>query len=186
MGIVLVLGGTKTGKTTFAENRARNRSEAENRAVHYIATARAIDEEMVHRIAKHRSKRPSHWITIEEPVDVSGALGKLKEKKTVVILDCLTLLMTNLIFDRGESCSREEAEEAVFSEIDRIISVASVCENELIIISNQVENGLVSEHRWAMMFQDIAGMAHQKLAASAEEVYMMNAGLALPLKKETL
>lgn len=182
MGLILVLGGTKTGKTTFAENRAKKLSLENSLPVHYIATARAIDREMVQRIAKHRASRPDEWITVEEPLHVSEALKPLVEAKTVVILDCLTLLMTNLIFERGESCSRAEAEEAVFNELESIIEVYGHCDNELIIISNQVENGLVSEHAWARMFQDIAGMAHQKLAAASREVYMMNAGLPLQLK----
>ena len=182
MGIVLVLGGTKTGKTTFAENRAREISEKQEIPVYYIATARAIDEEMVKRISKHRKKRPDHWITIEEPIHVSSVLGPLRDKKTVIILDCLTLLLTNLLYEKGDSCTRDEAETLVFSEIERIIMETSNWENELIIISNQVENGLVSEHSWARMFQDIAGIAHQKLAAAAEQVYMMNAGLSQKLK----
>ena len=182
MGIILVLGGTKTGKTTFAENRAKKLSSKNNLPVHYVATARAIDGEMENRIKKHRENRPSHWITIEEPLLVSDVLKVLKDKDTVIILDCLTLLMTNIIFEKGESCSREEAEVCVFSEIDKIVSAMKNNPQEFIIISNQVENGLVSEHAWARMFQDIAGMVHQKLAAASEHVYMMNAGLAQKLK----
>jgi adenosylcobinamide kinase / adenosylcobinamide-phosphate guanylyltransferase len=182
MGIVLVLGGTKTGKTTFAESRAKKLSNELNLPVHYIATARAIDGEMVNRIRKHRENRPSHWITVEEPLRVSEALETIKTMKTVIILDCLTLLMTNIIFEKGENCTRDEAELSVFSEIDKIISEMGVNNTELIIISNQVENGLVSEHAWARMFQDITGMAHQRLAAAADHVYMMNAGLSQKLK----
>ena len=182
MGIVLVLGGTKTGKTTYAEERAKSISIQKNIPVHYIATAKAIDEEMVRRIKKHQDKRPSNWITIEESSKVSSVLNSLVNKKTVIILDCLTLLMTNLLFEKGDDCSRKEAEEVVFSEIDKIISETSKINTELIIISNQVENGLVSEHKWARMFQDIAGMTHQRLAGAAEEVYMLNAGLAQKLK----
>ncbi|MBB6479071.1 bifunctional adenosylcobinamide kinase/adenosylcobinamide-phosphate guanylyltransferase [Spirochaeta isovalerica] len=182
MGIVLVLGGTKTGKTSFAENRAAVYSETHNVPVYYIATARPFDSEMVERIARHRAHRPAHWETIEEPVKVSAALEPLAGGSNVVLLDCLTLLMTNLIFDRGENCSASEAQDVVFQELQRIIDIFSQCENELIIISNQVENGLVSEHQWARMFQDIAGMAHQKLASAADKVFMMNAGLPLQLK----
>ncbi len=182
MGIVLVLGGTKTGKTTFAENRAKKLSTELNLPVKYIATARAIDGEMIDRIIKHREKRPSHWVTVEEPLKVSKALHSLKVEKSLIILDCLTLLMTNILFEKGENCSRKEAEKSVFMELDRIIAESDEMDSELIIISNQVENGLVSEHAWARMFQDITGMSHQKLATAAAEVYMMNAGLAQRLK----
>ena len=182
MGIVLILGGTKTGKTTFAENRARLLSVERNISVHYIATAKAIDDEMVRRIAKHQEKRPSHWITIEESSNVSDVIQSLSGENTVFILDCLTLLMTNLLFMKGENCTREEAESVVFSEVDNIIREAARIKTELIIISNQVENGLVSEHKWARMFQDITGMTHQRLAAAADHVFMMNAGLAQKLK----
>lgn len=182
MGIVLVLGGTKTGKTTFAERRAADIAEKKKIPVHYIATARAIDGEMERRIEKHRSSRPAEWITVEEPLEVAKIAGELAQKDTVLILDCLTMLMTNLIFDRGENCTREEAEDVVFAELERIIGNMRERDRELIIISNQVENGLVSEYAWARMFQDIAGMAHQKLAAAADHVFMLNAGIALQLK----
>jgi len=182
MGIVLVLGGTKTGKTSFAENWASGYSDQNKVPVYYIATARPFDNEMVDRIAKHRASRPSHWETIEEPVRVAEVLEPLSGMKNAVILDCFTLLMTNLIFDRGDNCTRKEAEEAVFGELEKVIAVAASGQSELVIISNQVENGLVSEHKWARMFQDIAGMAHQKLAAASDKVYMMNAGLPLQLK----
>ena len=182
MGIILVLGGTKTGKTTFAETRAKSISLEQNLPVHYIATAIAFDDEMVTRISKHREKRPSQWITIEESLHVADVLESLKDKNSLIILDCLTLLMTNLIFQVGENCTREEAELVVFGEIEKIIKVSKDLKSELIIISNQVENGLVSEHSWARMFQDITGMIHQKLATASESVYMMNAGLAQKLK----
>lgn len=182
MGIILVLGGTKTGKTTFAENRAKKLSKPDELPVYYIATARAIDSEMVNRIRKHKEKRPSHWKTIEEPLCVSKVLGSLKEQKSIIILDCLTLLMTNILFEKGEDCHRDLCEKSVFDEIDRIVQESKDKNEDLIIISNQVENGLVSEHAWARMFQDITGMAHQKLAAAADHVFMMNAGLAQQLK----
>ncbi len=182
MALTLVLGGTKTGKTTFAENRAKLLSVEQNCCVHYIATAIAFDDEMKVRIKKHRDKRPSDWITIEETTDVSGVLSILRKNKTVIILDCLTLLMTNLLFKLGEDTPREESESIIFTEIDKIISESLKLSSELIIISNQVENGLVSEHKWARMFQDLAGITHQKLAKVADNVYIMNAGLPLKLK----
>ncbi len=182
MGIILVLGGTKTGKTTFAENRAKEKEINDSAAVYYIATAKAIDDEMDLRIKNHQKRRSSNWITLEEPVCVSKVLQKISEEKSIIILDCLTLLMTNLIFEKGEKCSRIEAEEVVFSEIDKIISIAEEMDSELIIISNQVENGLVSEYKWARMFQDITGIVHQKLGSAAKQVYLMNAGIELQIK----
>lgn len=182
MAITLILGGTKTGKTTYAENLAKKIETQKSCTVHYVATAQIIDSEMRDRIAKHRAGRPSHWITVEEPLNVAKALSELEGEYSVVLLDCLTLLMTNLIFEEGEDCTREEAQKAVFNQLDEIISQMEKSSRDLIIISNQVENGLVSEHAWARMFQDIAGMAHQRMASAADDVYMMNAGLALKLK----
>ncbi|MCP4176848.1 MAG: bifunctional adenosylcobinamide kinase/adenosylcobinamide-phosphate guanylyltransferase [bacterium] len=182
MGIVLVLGGTKTGKTSFAENRAKSLKKSESIPVYYIATANPIDDEMCVRIKKHQEKRPASWKTIEEPVDVSKAINKITDGNSVIILDCLTLLMTNLLFEKGANCTREEAEEVVFNEIDKIVAESEKSDSEIIIISNQVENGLVSEYKWARMFQDIAGIAHQKLGSAAEKVYLMNAGIALQIK----
>ncbi|MCP4162664.1 MAG: bifunctional adenosylcobinamide kinase/adenosylcobinamide-phosphate guanylyltransferase [Deltaproteobacteria bacterium] len=182
MGIVLVLGGTKTGKTSFAENRAKSLEKSESIPVYYIATANPIDDEMCVRIKKHQEKRSANWKTIEEPVDVSKAINRISNGKSVIILDCLTLLMTNLLFEKGENCPREEAEKVVFSEIDKIVAESEKKDSEIIIISNQVENGLVSEYKWARMFQDIAGITHQKLGSAAEKVYLMNAGIALQIK----
>lgn len=182
MPLTLVLGGTKTGKTTFAENRGKLLSEEQNCSVHYIATAIAFDNEMKVRIKKHVDKRPSDWVTIEETINVSGVISSLRKNRTVIILDCLTLLMTNLLFKLGEDSPREESENIVFTEIDKIISESSKLTSELIIISNQVENGLVSEHKWARMFQDLAGISHQKLAKAADHVYIMNAGLPFKIK----
>ncbi|QEN03913.1 bifunctional adenosylcobinamide kinase/adenosylcobinamide-phosphate guanylyltransferase [Thiospirochaeta perfilievii] len=180
MGITLVLGGTKTGKTSFAEKRAHTISKELSLPVYYLATALLIDHEMEDRINRHRESRSRDWITVEEPHNPSAELERLDN--CVVILDCLTLLMTNIIFRLGEECPKEEAKKAVFKELDNIISSVINKDISLIIISNQVENGLVSEHKWARMFQDIAGMSHQKLAEACENVYMLNAGLPLKLK----
>lgn len=181
-GIVLVLGGTKTGKTTFAENRAKDLEFTQKNPVIYIATARVIDSEMKVRIEKHRNNRPSRWKTIEEPLEVSLILNNLKNEKCTIILDCLTLLTTNLLFEYGKDLNRDESESLIMKKIDEIIISAKELKGELIIISNQVENSLVSEYEWTRMFQDITGLVHQKLAAAAKEVYIMNAGIPLKLK----
>jgi adenosylcobinamide kinase/adenosylcobinamide-phosphate guanylyltransferase len=182
LAITLILGGTKTGKTTFAQNRALEAEERTGKPVVYMATAKALDDEMTDRISKHKTDRPSRWITIEEELKVSMKIKEECRDTSAIILDCLTLMMTNIILEKGEDCPKAEALEAVFTEVDALIEAASELDSELLIISNQVEVGLVSPYRLGRMFQDIAGMTHQKIAAKSNEVYLMTAGIAVKIK----
>jgi len=180
--ITLVLGGTKSGKTSFAQNRAGDLSESAAGGVLYIATALALDGGMKKRIAAHRLSRPGHWITVEETYKVSGILKKEAEAKTAVIIDCLTMLATNIIMRLGDEPNREEAQELVTTEVKDLLSAAADVDAEVIIISNQVEVGLVAPTRLGGIFQDIAGISHQIIAAAADEVILMTAGIPQKLK----
>jgi adenosylcobinamide kinase / adenosylcobinamide-phosphate guanylyltransferase len=148
----------------------------------YLATAREIDQEMSKRIERHKKDRPSHWKTIEEPLNIVETLRHLKEEKSTIILDCLTLLNTNLLFEKCNHLSPEESQKYILDYMDLLIQEASKLNGELIIISNLVENSLVSEYQWTRMFQDITGLVHQKLAASSKEVYVLTAGIPQRIK----
>ena len=158
-------------------------SQKHNCPVVYLATAQAWDEEMKTRIRKHQESRPDHWITLEEPRDIQSVFDNdTLQQNTVVLLDCLTMWITNILMDLGEDFTKDEAEEVVFSELEGFLKRASSYEGEIIIVSNLVEVGLLSHHFLGRTFQDLAGKSHQMAAAAAQEVYQITAGLPLKLK----
>lgn len=180
--ITLVLGGTKSGKTSFAQNKAAKLAADLDKNILYIATARALDGGMKKRIAAHKASRPAEWITVEEPLHVSRILKSESAETSAVLLDCLTMLATNLLMELGDEPDRAEAQKMVIDEVEAILKEAEEIGPELIIISNQVEAGLVAPTRLGGIFQDIAGISHQLIASKADEVYLMTAGIPQKLK----
>jgi adenosylcobinamide kinase/adenosylcobinamide-phosphate guanylyltransferase len=167
-GTVFVLGGARSGKSAFAERLAIE-SGLER---HYVATGRAWDEEMAARIAHHRQIRGDGWTTHEEPLDLVGALHAIDAQDNVILIDCLTLWVTNLMMD-GRDMAREFASFA--SHVERAAA-------RLILVSNEVGLGIVPENRMARDFRDHAGRLHQLIAGKAREVYFVAAGLPLKMK----
>ncbi|MDC7224934.1 MAG: bifunctional adenosylcobinamide kinase/adenosylcobinamide-phosphate guanylyltransferase [Spirochaetales bacterium] len=186
--LTLVLGGIKTGKTRFAQERAALR-EAQGGTVVYLATAQAFDEEMEDRIARHKADRPGHWLTVEEPLKIADAYEKQARGAGIVLLDCLTLWLTNFMAadlpPQGEPeklPDKDRVWEVIVLELDRLCERVKEGDKELVIISNLVENGLVSPYAFARMYQDLAGLTHQFLAARAASVFTMTAGIPICLK----
>ena len=188
--IVLVLGGIKTGKTRFAQNRAAA-YDRKGEDVVYLATAQAFDEEMEDRIARHKKDRPSRWLTVEEPLNIARAYKTHAGGRGVVLLDCLTLWMTNTMAAHippeagtGGLPDKDRTWHAFTEELDALLEAVEKGEKDIVIISNQVEYGLVSEYAFARMYQDLAGLTHQYLAARSHEVYSLIAGIAQCLKNK--
>ncbi len=182
--LIFILGGTKTGKTGFAQKLGTDAQKASGKNVSYIATAKALDEGMEDRIKRHRQSRPSEWLTFEEPLVPSSIIEKAAAGASAVILDCFTMLATNIIMQLGEDPDRQKSQNAVTAEIENIIGAcgSSDPDSQLIIISNQVESGLVAPTYLGGLFQDISGICHQMIAAAADEVYLMTAGIPQRLK----
>lgn len=180
--LTLILGGIKTGKTAFAQNEA-NQYDKRGEKVTYLATAQAFDSEMEDRIERHKQERPGHWHTIEEPLNLTKAVEPIFRDKGVILLDCLTLWLTNLM-SQNEDLTRDEIWEKITAELGDLIELIDKGSQDLIIISNQVEYGLVSEHAFARLFQDMAGLTHQFLAQRAHRVYSILAGIPLCLKDQ--
>ena len=180
--MILVLGGSKSGKTAYAEKRAAELAAERNGRVVYLASAQAWDEEMKLRIKRHQDSRPADWITHEEAIDIPEALLQYSEEDRVVLFDCLTLWLSNLLMELGDDFRQEEAEEALERAIERFIKAADQCRCEIIVVSNLVELGLVAPSFLGRIFQEIAGRSHQRLASVSREVWQVTAGLPGRLK----
>ncbi|WP_255607942.1 bifunctional adenosylcobinamide kinase/adenosylcobinamide-phosphate guanylyltransferase [Methylosinus sp. Sm6] len=166
MTSTLVLGGARSGKSAYALRSA----EAGGRRPVMIATAQALDAEMAERIARHRAERGRAWRTIEAPLDLSGALAEIAADETAVI-DCLTLWVSNLM----------HAERDVPRETERLI--AAMRGKELLLVANEVGLGVVPDNALARRFRDEAGRVNQAIAAAADRVVFLAAGLPLALKE---
>lgn len=167
-GITLVLGGARSGKSAFAE---RLVSEAGGRAV-YIATAEARDGEMRDRIDVHRARRGGDWTTIEAPLDLVGALRDVDAPDTAILVDCLTLWLANLLGARRD----------IAAETDALVAGLAGCRGPVVLVSNEVGMGIVPENEMARTFRDLQGTLNQTVAAAADRVWFVAAGLPLALK----
>ncbi len=176
--LTLVLGGARSGKSTYAQKLAAERGER----VLYVATAEAGDGEMADRIAAHRAERPAHWKTLEAARQVGGAIRLNRGEANVILIDCLTLLASNAIIPLPEPATAQAAEAALNVEVDDLLAAYAESQAEWIIISNEVGLGLVPPYPLGRVYRDALGRANQRLAAEADEVLFMVAGLPLKLK----
>jgi adenosylcobinamide kinase / adenosylcobinamide-phosphate guanylyltransferase len=177
----LILGGARSGKTNHAITLASRLAEEQRRPVVYVATAQALDEEMRHRIQRHRAERPQSWRTVEAPVDLAGALRAQSE--AILLIDCLTLWLSNaLLIDFNEATpnaalARWEAERAALLQwLKQFRGVA-------LVVSNEVGSGIVPASALARRFQDEQGRLNQDVAALCECVTLVVAGIAVPVKR---
>ncbi len=178
--LTLILGGARSGKSSYAQNLA----EATGKPVTFIATAQALDDEMSLRIQKHRAERPMSWETLEIQFDIASQLHRVKSK--VVLLDCVTLLISNLLmqFVKDDLVDEVPFMAAVQKEIDELISMLRACEQEQdwLIISNEVGLGLVPPYQMGRVYRDAIGRANQRLAREADKVIFMVAGIPTIIK----
>lgn len=172
--IILVTGGARSGKSKYAERRAK---ELGDRRL-YVATAEAKDEEMTQRIADHQKRRGTEWAIIEEPVELAEVLLARHGHADCALVDCLTLWLSNLLLRRDEKYAEEKIEELVAS-LPRL-------DFHLLLVTNEVGWGIVPDNLLARQFRDLAGWANQRIAAVADEVVLMVAGVPMILKKGTL
>ena len=167
--IIFVLGGARSGKSRFAEERTRAFAAEESI---YIATAECRDAEMESRIALHRSRRGTAWRTIEAPYRLAETLAAEAHDDKAILVDCLTLWLTNHLL----------AEANLEVESNRLISVLTAAEGPVVLVSNEVGLSIVPENALARQFRDEAGRLNQKVAAIADEAWFVAAGLPLRLK----
>jgi adenosylcobinamide kinase/adenosylcobinamide-phosphate guanylyltransferase len=177
--LVFVLGGARSGKSSFAKKIA----EDLGKDVIYLATAVITDDEMAERISLHRKERPSHWQTVEEPYDLKKIGDVLKNSGRIVLLDCLTILLSNIILKREKDIKalyREE--EMIVRKFSRLADAALKGNSKCIFVANEVSMGICPDNYLARVFRDIAGRINQEISQKAEEVYFLLAGLGQKIK----
>ncbi len=176
--VTLILGGARSGKSAHAQKLA----EESRKAVLFVATAEALDDEMAQRIRRHQQERPAHWRTLEAPRAVAEQIRKAAGTGELILLDCVTLLASNVIAPLPEPYSSGAAEAALNAEIDALLALMDATDHEWLIISNEVGLGLVPDSPLGRVYRDALGRANQRLAAAADEVLFLAAGLPMRLK----
>ena len=166
--ITLVLGGARSGKSAFAETLV----EAASASRLYIATGQAWDEEMRERIASHQSRRGEGWETVEAPLDLTRALADHARPDRPILVDCLTLWVTNLMLDEHD----------IAQAFDEMLATLAGLAGPVVLVSNEVGLGIVPDNAMARAFRDHAGRLHQSIASLADEVHFVTAGLPLKMK----
>lgn len=169
---ILITGGARSGKSQHALNTVASYGKRKI----YLATAQPLDHEMQERIENHRRMRGKDWITIEEPLRVSRVLKEIGESCDVVILDCLTFWISNLL------TNYETDQGGIINEIKKLAQSAREFKGTLVIVSNEVGMGIVPENRLSRQFRDLTGYANQKIAEIADEIIMMVSGIPLKVK----
>ena len=165
--LTLVLGGARSGKSRHAESLVANAPPPWV----YIATAQAFDDEMRARIAAHRERRNAGWRTVEAPIELTAAI-RAAPAGAPVLVDCLTLWLTNLML----------AEADLYAAADDLLAACAEAAGPVVLVSNEVGLGIVPESALARRFRDEAGLLHQRVAAKASRVVLMVAGLPLTVK----
>lgn len=176
MSIYLVLGGARSGKSRYAE--AQVSQLARGKPKHYIATATACDDEMAKRIAHHQQQRGDSWIEHECPTELAEQLSQF-EQGEVVLVDCLTLWLNNVIYNQGKTLNEEQIQQRV----TQLQQAVSECQADVVLVSNEVGLGVVPLGEVSRLFVDHAGWMNQALAQVADRVTLIAAGLPLVLKK---
>ena len=189
--LIVILGGARSGKSAFAERLARK----SGRSVAFIATATAGDEEMRERIARHRAERPATWHTIEEPLDLAGAVQRAGKLADVLLLDCITLWLNNLFAQSAGPLAHESVEEqymagtlfdeTAMQEIEKLLATARSLDLDktLLIVTNEVGLGIVPAYPLGRLYRDTLGYVNQRLAQTADRVYLMVAGMGVDIKR---
>jgi adenosylcobinamide kinase / adenosylcobinamide-phosphate guanylyltransferase len=198
--LTLVLGGARSGKSSFAERLAKQLAAPLGDRVTYIATSETNDPEMAARVARHQAARPATWTTAESPLAVPAAVREHAGTTGIFLLDCVTFWVSNLLFAGGDlggtdpgdefnydnsllSAEQEHAAAArVQGGVDELLAALAATNAILIAVSNEVGLSVVPEYPLARLYRDELGRANQRLAAAADQVYFLVAGHALDVK----
>lgn len=211
MKLIMVTGGARSGKSTYAQSLALQQETLEpGRDVVYLATALAGDAEMRRRVDLHRRNRPSRWLTVEEPWDLSAALDAIPLGYGIVLVDCLTVWLSNMLLrsleqndlsPNGNNCrwdtegkyesghdelsfkkAESVVEEHIYDQVAKFVEKATRDDYTTILVTNEVGWGVVPEHYLGRLFRDIAGKVNQQVSSRANEVYLVVSGIPLKIK----
>ncbi len=169
--ITFILGGVRSGKSRYAVNL----SGKDGKKIAFLATCEALDDEMEERIARHKQERPKNWVTFEEPRKIAAVVKKISRRFDVVLVDCLTLWVSNCLLSgmRAEEIERE---------IKAVLTAAQNGRARVILVSNEVGLGIVPDNKLARDFRDLAGRVNQIVAKKADAVIFMVAGIPVKIK----
>jgi adenosylcobinamide kinase/adenosylcobinamide-phosphate guanylyltransferase len=170
--IVFVIGGCRSGKSTYAMQTAE-KVPAEQKI--FIATCVPQDDEMKRRVARHQKERSQNWVTVEAPLDLPEAILQNSRRGDVILVDCLTLWVSNLLMETGDQNKIEDT-------ISQLIEALEKTAGPIVLVSNEVGAGIVPENRLARQFRDITGWVNQAVAKCANKVVWMVAGIPVTVK----
>lgn len=177
--LILVTGGVRSGKSDFAQSLA---ARFGGDRVLFVATAEGLDDEMRRRILAHQESRPPSWRTVEATNEVGRAVRDNAGGAAAVVIDCLTLLVSNTLLALGDTPDPTEAEARAGAEVAAIVEAARAVDAAVIVVSGEVGLGLVPANPVGRLFRDVLGRANQRIAAAADSVYFMVAGIPLDVK----
>ena len=169
---VLVLGGCRSGKSHHALALANSRPAGQKI---FVATCVAQDEEMRRRVERHQQERGPEWATLEVPLDLAAAVAGHNESDNLILIDCLTLWISNLLMENQDADHAAE-------QVDRLAHTLATCRCSVILVSNEVGTGIVPENALARLFRDVAGFTNQRIAAGVDSVVWMVAGIPVNIK----
>jgi adenosylcobinamide kinase/adenosylcobinamide-phosphate guanylyltransferase len=176
--LIFLLGGARSGKSHYAETWARRQGQR----VLFVATAEPTDAEMRRRVADHRQSRPTDWHTLEAPRRTAREIAACPYEYDTLLLDCLTLLTSNILLGLPESATQRQANAAALTEIERLLEVYAASEATWLVVSNEVGMGVVPPTRLGVLYRDMLGRVNQRLAQAADEVLLLVAGIPWRLK----
>ncbi len=177
--VQLILGGARSGKSRMAEQVAKD----SNKSVVYIATATIYDQEMQQRVDRHINDRPQHWLTVEEPLQLAHAISQHSQPNTCIVVDCLTLWLTNILMSEMDESAAMNSPAMTLADHKRLLLAAlASAKGQVILVSNEVGQGIVPLGELSRRFVDEAGWLHQEIAQVAQQVTMVIAGLPMRLK----
>ena len=182
--IILVTGGARSGKSNFAESLCTT----QNNRIAYIATSIAFDDEMKNRVKKHQESRPKEWKTYEIYKDIYSIIDEIGEKHDTVIMDCVTLMVNNLMFtykidiDNSTQDEINELEKYIKEQVEKLLIEIKKTNLYFVIVTNELGLGGVSINKLTRIYTDIIGRINQQIATHSDEVYFVVSGIPMKIK----
>ncbi|MGL6106610.1 bifunctional adenosylcobinamide kinase/adenosylcobinamide-phosphate guanylyltransferase [Romboutsia sp.] len=182
--IILVTGGARSGKSNFAESLCINR----NNSTAYIATSIPFDDEMKDRVKRHKESRPQNWFTYEIYKDIYSIVEEVSKKHETVILDCITLLVNNLMFTHGIDIDNATGDEIntlemyIKEQMEKLLQEIKKTDLYFVTVTNELGMGIVPDNKLSRVYTDIVGRINQQIASQSDEVYFVVSGIPMKVK----